>query len=110
MREHINACTMVKRALGDRVPRETTTGERRSEQQRLLERIGFDGPSPLSVRKMKTEAPRIPMPQLPRPGAQSVPKKLPMKPNKFDGTGSLESFFAQFDMCAITDGLPLTAG
>src|SRR6218665_851340 len=27
-------------------------------------------------------------------------KKIPMKPGKFDGTGSLESFLAQFDVCA----------
>src|SRR6218665_311244 len=26
-------------------------------------------------------------------------KKIPMKPGKFDGTGSLESFLAQFDVC-----------
>ena len=86
------------------LPRETTTGERGNERQRFLESIDFDGFSPLSAgtaaRKMKTEASRRTMPELPPPGAQSVAKKVPMKPNKFDGTGSLESFLAQFDVCA----------
>lgn len=28
------------------------------------------------------------------------PRKTQMKPGKFDGNGSLESFFAQFEVCA----------
>src|SRR6218665_3775463 len=84
--------------------REAAMDERRTSQQQLLESIDFDGPSPLTTRiaarKLTTEAPRRALPKLPSAEVSGDTKRLPMKPNKFDGTGSLESFLAQFEVCA----------
>src|SRR6218665_2150057 len=84
--------------------RETAMDERKTSQQQLLESIDFDGPCPLTTRtaaiKMTTEAPRRALPKLPSAEVLGDTKRLPMKPNKFDGTGSLESFLAQFEVCA----------
>src|SRR6218665_910239 len=84
--------------------RETAKDERRTSQQQLLESIDFDGPSPLTprtaVKRAMTDAPRRALPKLPSAELSGYTKRLPMKPNKFDGTGSLESFLAQFEVCA----------
>ena len=37
-------------------------------------------------------------------GAAFLPRKTPMKPGKFDGTSSLESFLTQFEVCARYNG------
>src|SRR6218665_2269083 len=84
--------------------RETAMGERRTSQQQFLESIDFDGNSPLTTsttaRKVTTEAPRRVLPKLPSAEVSGDTKRLPMKPNKFDGTRSLGSFLAQFEVCA----------
>src|SRR6218665_1375870 len=84
--------------------RETAMDERRTSQQQLLESIDFDGPSPLTTRtaarKVTTEVPRRALQKLPYAEASGDTKRLPMKRKKFDGTGFLESFLAQFDVCA----------
>src|SRR6218665_636810 len=84
--------------------RETAMDDRKTSQQQLLESIDFNGPSPLTTRtaarKMTTEAPRRALPKLPSAKVLGDTKRLPMKPNKFDGTGFLQSFRAQFEVCA----------
>src|SRR6218665_2707762 len=89
--------------------RETAIDERRTSQQQLLESIDFDGPSPLTsrtaTRKVTIDAPRRALPKLPSAEGSGDTKRLPMKPNKFDGTGSLESSLAQFEVVpGITGG------
>ena len=82
----------------------TTAGDRETSAKRLLESIDFDGPSPLgasiAAKRTATEAPRLVVPKPSSVEANGATKRLPMKPNKFDGTGSLESFLAQFEVCA----------
>jgi len=79
---------------------------RAPERSRFLESIDFDGPGSSAIstseRKM-TAVPKVTFYEPPLPERRStlmVNRKLQMKPGKFDGTGSLESFLAQFDVCA----------
>lgn len=87
-----------------------TPESREPDPSRFLESIDFDGPRSVSFdvrRKKTTEFPIGELSKL-RPQESvhvsvnqvSGHKKIPMKPGKFDGTGSLESFLAQFDVCA----------
>src|SRR6218665_2263222 len=84
--------------------RGTAAGDRETSAKRLPESIDFDGPSPLgastAARRPATEAPRLVLPKPSSVEASIDTKRLSMKPNKFDGTGSLESFLAQFEVCA----------
>src|SRR6218665_3606800 len=88
-----------------------TKGRRRTESPSVLEAIGFDGPS--SVRDsgpgepwtnrstaIKPETKMPPRTDFAPPSLYVGPKILAMKPGKFDGTGSLDSFLAQFEVCA----------
>jgi len=71
----------------------------------VLEGLDFDAPG--TAEKIKSEKSRVkfreeasPPPRLKSETAEPAgPRKLSMKPGKFDGTGSLESFLAQFDVC-----------
>src|SRR6218665_1600714 len=84
--------------------RETAAADRETSVKRLLENIDFDGPSPLgasiAAKRTATEAPRLVAPKPSSVEANGATKRLPMRPSKFDGTGSFESFLAQFEVCA----------
>ena len=76
---------------------------RAMERSRLLESIDFDGPSPLATmagKNYKVEQPRNTLPEISTMKTPLTVKGLFMKPNKFDGTTSLESFLTQFEVCA----------
>jgi len=86
-----------------------STPAREEETRRrtgVLEGLDFDAPG--TAEKIKCEKSRVkfreeasPPPWLKSKTAEPAgPKKLSMKPGKFDGTGSLESILAQFDVCA----------
>ena len=104
-----------------------------TESRFLLEGIDFDDPMPAEMDNAARSAERPVEKPEQRPVKQSEkrpvekpaqqplrqpeePKRLestdvafgyrksPMKPGKFDGTGSLESFLAQFDVCARHNG------
>src|SRR6218665_846714 len=104
-------------------PRRSSDGHKTASPS-LLEEIGFDGPQSRGVsfvdegeaderpsartnvslpssREAAPEVQRRSLPKLPSPGTKRDTKRLLMKPGKFDGTGSLKSFLAQFDVCAL---------
>src|SRR5688572_12294603 len=72
-----------------------TTREDQSNEFRLMETIDFDGPGSFHSRTERQESR-----SRGNSGVVFGYKKSPMKPGKFDGTGSLESFLAQFEVCA----------
>src|SRR6218665_2274931 len=100
--------------------------EAKFERSQLLESIDFDGPQSPSVSLLarRVEPPvesracgTIEM-NLPFRRAETAVesrakekpdivlsyRRAPMKPGKFDGTGSLESFLVQFEVCARHNG------
>src|SRR5688572_20413911 len=88
------------------------------DRSRFLEEIGFDDPTPVkATAREKTKEETTPEPVRSSLRGKtgeptiSTPKLMedingllrnrptPMKPGKFDGTGSLESFLVQFEVC-----------
>lgn len=71
----------------------------------LLESIDFNGPRSMTIYPLivKEKLPIKPKP-LKNAGVVLGYRKAPMKPGKFDGTGSLESFQQKFEVCARHSG------
>src|SRR6218665_2620632 len=83
--------------------------ELKPENSRFLESIDFDAPGSSTENRFgkgrvlktptKTETVGASRPPVDNTSA-GIFRKTSMKPGKFDGTGSLESFLAQFEVCA----------
>jgi len=81
-------------------------GDPEIESSRFLEKIDFDARGSVEVKnEEKKKVSTAKAMEKERDSWEDVSRLLgkvrtPMKPGKFDGTGSLESFLAQFEVCA----------
>lgn len=79
-----------------RRPSSSTPAISQAGPSRLLESIDFDSPQPCEVKdavgRRQEETPRGALPEVLSRGTSGDRNRLPMKPNKFDGTGSWSLF------------------